>query len=34
METIVDKLNGEDDEALEALRELRCMGRIGRGGAE
>lgn len=29
METIADKLNGEDDEALEALRELRRMGRRG-----
>lgn len=29
METLADKLNGEDDEALEALCELRRMGRRG-----
>lgn len=32
METIADKLNGEDDEALEALRAIRRMGRrVGQG---
>lgn len=32
METLADKLNGEDDEALDALCELRRMGRRGRQG--